>query len=210
MADGRRAEPRFDGDRAGQKAAFRAADIALPHLKAGKSLRFAMLPQGQDPDDLARSGGPAAVGEVIGAARPLAEVLWLRETEGGGFDTPERRAALAGRLRALAGGIGDPDVRRFYQQDFTERLDRLFAPPAEARVAYGGRGARELARRFRRDGRRISVRQRWPERAVRQPRVTRLGTTGRRSPALSGGEPAARGQSDPAWPVQRDVQPARR
>ncbi len=138
----------FDGDRAGQKAAFRAADIALPHLKAGKSLRFAMLPQGQDPDDLARSGGPAAVGEVIGAARPLAEVLWLRETEGGGFDTPERRAALAGRLRALAGGIGDPDVRRFYQQDFTERLDRLFAPPAEARVAYGGRGARESARRF--------------------------------------------------------------
>ncbi len=47
----------FDGDKAGQKAAWRAADLALPHLKPGKSLRFALLPEGQDPDDLARSGG---------------------------------------------------------------------------------------------------------------------------------------------------------
>ncbi|MGB5902879.1 MAG: DNA primase, partial [Xanthobacteraceae bacterium] len=59
----------FDGDRAGQKAAWRAADLALPHLEPGKSLRFATLPEGQDPDDLARSGGRGAVEEVIGAAR---------------------------------------------------------------------------------------------------------------------------------------------
>src|SRR4030088_1494119 len=54
----------FDGDKAGQKAAYRAADLALPHLKPGKSLRFALLPEGQDPDDLARSGGRAAIGGV--------------------------------------------------------------------------------------------------------------------------------------------------
>src|ERR1700744_6313749 len=46
----------FDGDKAGQKAAWRAADLALPLLNPGKSLRFALLPEGQDPDDLARSG----------------------------------------------------------------------------------------------------------------------------------------------------------
>src|SRR5204863_689454 len=51
----------FDGDKAGQKAAWRAADLALPHLKPDKSLRFALLPEGQDPDDLARSGGRAAI-----------------------------------------------------------------------------------------------------------------------------------------------------
>ncbi|HXN67727.1 MAG TPA: DNA primase, partial [Bradyrhizobium sp.] len=62
----------FDGDRAGQKAAWRAADLALPHLLPGKSLRFALLPEGQDPDDLARTGGRAAIEEVIGAARGLA------------------------------------------------------------------------------------------------------------------------------------------
>ena len=62
----------FDGDKAGQKAAWRAADLALPHLAPGKSLRFALLPEGQDPDDLARSGGRGAIEEVIGrrAASP--------------------------------------------------------------------------------------------------------------------------------------------
>src|SRR6201992_175384 len=79
----------FDGDKAGQKAAWRAADLALPHLKPGKSLHFALLPEGQDPDDLARSGGRDAIEEVISAARGLADVIWSREIEGGTFATPE-------------------------------------------------------------------------------------------------------------------------
>src|SRR6478672_6842874 len=69
----------FDGDKAGQKAAWRAADMALPHLKPGKSLRFALLPEGQDPDDLARSGGRVAIEEVLGAARGLVDLIWSRE-----------------------------------------------------------------------------------------------------------------------------------
>ena len=90
----------FDGDDAGRRAAYRAADLALPLLKPGKSLRFAALPDGQDPDDLARSGGREAIADVLAAARPLADVLWTRESEAGPFDTPERRAAFEARLSA--------------------------------------------------------------------------------------------------------------
>jgi DNA primase len=126
----------FDGDKAGQKAAWRAADMALPHLKPGKSLRFALLPEGQDPDDLARSGGRGAIEEVISAARGLAEVIWSREIEGGTFATPERRAALEARIGELSNAIRDDVVRRYYRQDFSERLQRSFAPE----VARGGYG----------------------------------------------------------------------
>lgn len=118
----------FDGDSAGQRAAYRAVDMALPHLKPGKSLRFAMLPAGQDPDDLVRSGGREAVAEVVTAARPLAELVWTRETEAGGFETPERRAALEARIGALIAGVRDETVRRYYRQDMDGRLRRLFAP----------------------------------------------------------------------------------
>jgi DNA primase len=128
----------FDGDRAGQKAAWRAADMALPHLAPGKSLRFALLPEGQDPDDLARSGGRAAIEEVISAARGLADIIWSREIEGGSFATPERRAALEARIGELAGNIRDEVVRRYYRQDFSERLRRTFAPES-GRGAYSGR-----------------------------------------------------------------------
>jgi DNA primase len=123
----------FDGDKAGQKAAWRAADLALPLLAPGKSLRFALLPEGQDPDDLARSGGRAAIEEVIGAARGLADVIWSREIEGGSFATPERRAALEARINELSNGIRDEVVRRYYRQDFSKRLQLSFAPE-------GGRG----------------------------------------------------------------------
>ncbi|KRR08865.1 DNA primase, partial [Bradyrhizobium jicamae] len=118
----------FDGDRAGQKAAYRAADLAMPNLAPGKSLRFALLPEGQDPDDLARTGGRVAIEEVISAARPLADMIWSREIEGGTFATPERRAALEARINELSNGIRDEVVRRYYRQDLAERLQRTFAP----------------------------------------------------------------------------------
>ncbi|KJC55511.1 DNA primase [Bradyrhizobium sp. LTSP849] len=129
----------FDGDRAGQKAAYRAADLALPFLAPGKSLRFALLPEGQDPDDLARSGGRGAIEEVIAAARPLADMIWSRELEGGNFATPERRAALEARIKELSNGIRDEVVRRYYRQDLAERLLRAFAPDS-GRGGFAGRG----------------------------------------------------------------------
>jgi DNA primase len=123
----------FDGDKAGQRAAYRAVDLALPRLKPGKSLQFALLPEGHDPDDLVRSGGREAVLEVLKSARPLADMLWLRETESAAFDTPERRAALEARVNDVVRGIGDDTVRRYYGQDFNTRLRQLLAPAAPER-----------------------------------------------------------------------------
>jgi DNA primase len=136
----------FDGDRAGQKAAYRAADLALPHLKPDKSLRFATLPEGQDPDDLARSGGRGAIEEVISATRSLVDVLWSREIEGGSFATPERRAGLEARIGELANNIQDEVVRRYYRQDLAQRLQSTFAP--ESPRGFQGRGFNNESRRY--------------------------------------------------------------
>src|SRR5580693_153288 len=118
----------FDGDGAGRRAAYRAVDIALPLLKPGKSLKLATLPDGQDPDDLARSGGREAIEDVLNGARPLAQMLWTRESEAGPFDTPERRAAFEARINEVTASITDETVRRYYRQDFSGRLRQLFAP----------------------------------------------------------------------------------
>src|SRR5262249_35774029 len=53
----------FDGDAAGQRAAGRAAERALPMLEPGKSLRFALLPNGEDPDSFVRKRGAEALRE---------------------------------------------------------------------------------------------------------------------------------------------------
>jgi DNA primase len=121
----------FDGDKAGQRAAYRALDMALPRLLPGKSVRFALLPEGQDPDDLVRAAGREAVAEVLSGARSLADMLWTRETEATALDTPERRAALEARIKEIIRGIGDETVRRYYTDDFMTRLRQLLAPKAE-------------------------------------------------------------------------------
>jgi len=118
----------FDGDDAGRRAAYRALDLALPLVKPGKSLKLAALPDGQDPDDLVRGSGREAVEDVLAASRPLADMLWARESEAGPFTTPERRAALEARLTEIMASIGDETVRRYYRADFAARLHRLFAP----------------------------------------------------------------------------------
>ena len=123
----------FDGDNAGRKAAFRAIETALPLIGPGKSFRFALLPEGQDPDDLAKSGGAEAIAAVLEGAKPFSEMLFLRETEEQVFDTPERRAGLERRLRELTGAIVDETLRWHYAQDMAERLRALFGgAPARA------------------------------------------------------------------------------
>ncbi|MGO9742896.1 MAG: DNA primase [Roseiarcus sp.] len=132
----------FDGDKAGRKAAYRAIDTALPLIGPGKSLQFALLPEGQDPDDLARSGGGEAIGEVLTGARPLAEMLFQRETEGQTFDTPEKRAGLERRLSELTAAIGDETLRKHYAADMAQRADALFGGVVRAPTARRERGRR--------------------------------------------------------------------
>jgi DNA primase len=116
----------FDGDVAGLKAAYRALELALPLLKPGHSLKFALLPEGQDPDDLLKSEGPEAVKAVIAAAQPLSEVLWQRALALNDRATPERKAQFERDLRGLAGQIGDETVRKHYLADIFERLGSLW------------------------------------------------------------------------------------
>ena len=140
----------FDGDAAGLRAAFRSADLALPLIAAGKSLRFALLPEGQDPDDLLKSEGPQGLAEVIGKARPLADMLWTREVEAAPLDTPERRGAFESRLAETVGRVADQRVRRHYGELFRDRLAGFFGRGggrgdgrsrrggARARTSFGG------------------------------------------------------------------------
>jgi DNA primase len=118
----------FDGDGAGMRAASRAVDIALPMLKPGQSLRIALLPDGKDPDDLVKVEGRAPFDKVISEARAMADMVWLRETSGTVFETPERRAELEARLKQVTQVIGDESVRRHYQQDMRDRLYAFFRP----------------------------------------------------------------------------------
>ena len=116
----------LDGDKAGLRAAYRVIDTALPLLVPGKGLRFALMPEGQDPDDLLRAKGPQAVKAVLDQALPMVQLLWRRETEGKVFDSPERKAALDATLRDVIKRIQHPDLRHHYGDEIKDLRWQLF------------------------------------------------------------------------------------
>ena len=127
----------LDGDAAGQRAGLRVADLALPLIEAGHALRFAILPEGLDPDDLIRAKGRDAMQAVLDEAKPMLSLLWRRETEGKSFDSPERRAALDASLRALVRRVADPALRRHYADEVARLRADLFGIPVAAPRDFG-------------------------------------------------------------------------
>ncbi|WP_425099729.1 DNA primase [Tropicibacter sp. S64] len=128
----------LDGDKAGLRAAYRVIDLALPLLEAGKGLRFAVMPEGKDPDDLLRAEGPEAVKAVLDAAMPMVQLLWRQETEDKVFDSPERKAALDKQLRARISMIQDPSLRHHYGEDIKELRFQLFRGQRGGKAQSGG------------------------------------------------------------------------
>ena len=122
----------FDGDAAGQRAAFRSIERALPLLRPGQSLRFAMLPKGQDPDDLIKAEGRGAMQEVLERAIPLVDMLWWREVSVEALETPEAKAGLKSRIFAAVKEIGHQEVSNLYKTALLERFDNEFGRPKRA------------------------------------------------------------------------------
>ncbi len=127
----------FDGDNAGRRAASRAAERALPLLRAGKSLRFLALPAGEDPDSLIRSRGADAIRRSLDLARPLVDLVWSLDTEGRPADTPERRASVQRAVEQRVDTIADPVVRDYYRAEMRGRLNAIRRPDARSSLRPG-------------------------------------------------------------------------
>ena len=114
----------LDGDAAGLKAALRLAERAAPLLRAGRSLGFVVLPEGEDPDSLLRAGGGEMLAALLARPEPLASFVFrvIRAQLSPGLGGMEERAWLRTRLREIATKVADPDVRASLAEDFRARL----------------------------------------------------------------------------------------
>ena len=127
----------LDGDTAGLRAAGRAIERALPMLKAGYSLKIALLPEGDDPDSLVGREGAGAFRQLLAKAETLSGMLWHNLTDGVDASTPERRAGLERKIYEALSHIEDEKVRQFYQRDYKDRLFQMFRPPRRSGFKQG-------------------------------------------------------------------------
>jgi len=112
----------LDGDTAGKRAMLRAIEVALPLLSAGQSLRFAVLPKGEDPDSYVQKHGKASFEALLQHARRLSQVIWESLAAQHKLSQPEGRAALEGAFTKLCAQIADAGVRSHYLSYFKKQL----------------------------------------------------------------------------------------
>ncbi len=110
----------LDGDRAGVNAAYRLVDLALPLIETGKTIKFALMPEGYDPDDLIKERGRDAMQKLVDSAISFGDMMWKRETEGLSFADPEARAVLDKKLDQALSNVRDRQLKYHYQQHFKD------------------------------------------------------------------------------------------
>jgi DNA primase len=91
----------FDGDKAGQAAAEKALHLVLPLLTEGRQVRFAFLPQGEDPDSFVRAHGAKAFQALIKNSTPLSEYFFAMLCQKVPPDSMDNRARLASVAQPL-------------------------------------------------------------------------------------------------------------
>lgn len=160
----------FDGDSAGQKAAARAAERALPVIQAGQSLRFAVLPAGEDPDSLVAAQGAAAFEKLLEESRPLSEMVWNEATGGRMPQTPEDRAMVQKKLDDRARDIADATFRRHFSDFFSKKLWGPSGGPSHdvegPNKQWGGQGQGQGKGQGRGQGQNRGGKNAWPPRKI--------------------------------------------
>lgn len=110
----------FDGDRAGQTAAWRAAMNALPALSDGLKLSFLFLPQEHDPDSYVRAFGREQLEREIKQATPLSQYILQRLTEGNSLQNQEDRVRLLNEAEPILQQINAPRTALFLRKKVAE------------------------------------------------------------------------------------------
>jgi len=87
----------FDGDTAGQKAAWRALEISLPLIRDGRQVYFMFMPEGEDPDTFVREHGAEKLTDTANHV-PLSDYLLNTLGEDTDLSSREERALLAEKV----------------------------------------------------------------------------------------------------------------
>ena len=112
----------FDGDRAGKDAAWKALQQILPEYKDGIDIRFAFMPQGEDPDSLIRSAGKDAFQTHLKQAMPLSEYFFTKLCAEIDISTLDGRAKLADTAQPLMNKLPKIVFRDLMFKELNQRV----------------------------------------------------------------------------------------
>ena len=123
----------FDGDAAGQKAARRTLEIALPLLNDGRELKFFVVPKEHDPDSLIRKEGIETFHKLWQGSPLLSDFMFALLSQNYDITTPEGKSQVMAELNPLVELLPKQGSYRYLlRQFFREKLgfNKKWQPPA--------------------------------------------------------------------------------
>ena len=112
----------FDGDSAGQKAAWRSMDIALPLLKEGRQIHFMFMPEGDDPDTYVHKHGREKFEDVKNYV-PLSNYLIEKFKQETHLESREGMGQLVDGIVPLVGKLPAGALRELLIKDIAKLAD---------------------------------------------------------------------------------------
>ena len=117
----------MDGDEAGYRSAIRTLNIAMKILKPGKSLKFILLEDGKDPDNLVSQGKKNQILDLINNAIPMFKVFWNSEIKNLDLESPEKRASFRLSMEKKISLINDKIIQKEYKKSFYIYYNNFFS-----------------------------------------------------------------------------------
>ena len=128
----------FDGDKAGKSATLQALLRSIPLLEPGKSLRFAFLPPGVDPDDYIQTEGKEAFQEFLEKAFSWVDAFWQGVSQDHQLNDPSGRANFWREIRSHVKEINNGQMRAAIGDEIERRIATM---REEVRGSFSGRGS---------------------------------------------------------------------
>ena len=161
----------FDGDRAGRDAAWKALEIALPHVREGRQIRFVFLPDGHDPDSFVQSNGATGFEQALNNGVALSDFLIGELATRVDMTSVDGRARLAELAKPLIGRIA-PGI---YKELLTAQLAESVGISAGKLDAILSKAQRNSPAPYRPSG--ITALDRAKKRQANKPSVVRRAIT---------------------------------
>ncbi len=115
----------LDGDESGQRAAIRIAERLIPLINENNKIYFSILPSGNDPDDIIKSGGKEKFLNLLDTKKIIQSYIWEVYSNEMEKEDPFAISKFEKRLKNLCSTIQDSTLRKYILEDFLKRIDVL-------------------------------------------------------------------------------------
>ncbi len=112
----------FDGDKAGEKAAWKGVENIMSVIKDGDEINFVFLPENNDPDDIVNKGGNELWKEIIKSKTSIEDFIYKKFSKDSNLDTAAGKTQYLKKVDELLKPLKAPIMKKMLHESLSEKI----------------------------------------------------------------------------------------